>query len=145
DSYLDRLRHLAHELDIAGCVTFLGNCSDIPSVLSALDVLVHCPTAPEPFGRVLAEAMAAGRPVVAARCGGIPEVVIDGVTGFLVPPVDVGAFTVAVVRLLEDPELCRRLGDAGRRRAEARFGIGAHAASVLEVYRAVLEARRAAA
>src|SRR5205823_12445266 len=62
------------------------------SILAALDVLVHCPSAPEPFGRVLAEAMAAGRPVVAARCGGIPEVVADTVTGYLVDSDDVGAF-----------------------------------------------------
>jgi glycosyltransferase involved in cell wall biosynthesis len=94
---------------------------------------------------VLAEAMAVGLPVIAARCGGIPEVVEDGVTGLLVPSSDVGAFTAAVVRLLEDPALCRRLGGSGRRRAEARFGLEPHAAGVLEVYRAVLEGRRAAA
>jgi glycosyltransferase involved in cell wall biosynthesis len=143
--YPETLRQRAAALGLSDRVTFLGIRDDIPELMAGLDVLVHAPTAPEPFGRVLAEAMAVGRPVVAARCGGIPEVVADGVTGFLVPPVDVGAFTVAVVRLLEDPELCRRLGGAGRRRAEARFGVEAHAASVLEVYRAVLEARRAAA
>jgi glycosyltransferase involved in cell wall biosynthesis len=143
--YPETLRQRAAALGLSDRVTFLGIRDDIPELLAGLDVLVHAPTAPEPFGRVLAEAMAVGRPVVAARCGGIPEVVEDGVTGFLVPSADVGAFTAAVVRLLEDPVLCRRLGGAGRRHAGARFGIEAHAASVLEAYRAVLEGRRAAA
>jgi glycosyltransferase involved in cell wall biosynthesis len=147
--YPEILRQKTAALGLSDRVTFLGIRDDIPELLAGLDVLVHSPTAPEPFGRVLAEAMAVGRPVVAARCGGIPEVVEDGVTGFmtgfLVPSADVGAFTAAVVRLLEDPVQCRRLGGAGRRRAEARFGIEAHAAGVLEAYRAVLEGRRAAA
>jgi glycosyltransferase involved in cell wall biosynthesis len=143
--YPEALRQKTAALGLSDRVTFLGARDDVPDLLAALDVLVHPPTAPEPFGRVLAEAMAVGRPVVAARCGGIPEVVEDGVTGFLVPSADVGAFAAAVVRLLEDPALCRRLGHVGRRRAEARFGIEAHAAGVLEVYRAVLEGRRAAA
>jgi len=143
--YPETLRQRVAALGLSDRVTFLGARDDIPELLAGLNVLVHTPTAPEPFGRVLAEAMAVGRPVVAARCGGIPEVVEDGVTGFLVPSADVGAFTVAVVRLLEDPVLCRRLGGAGPRRAEARFGIEAHAASVLEAYRSVLEGRRAAA
>ncbi len=143
--YPETLRQKTAALGLSDRVAFLGARDDVPDLLAALDVLVHPPTAPEPFGRVLAEAMAVGRPVVAARCGGIPEVVEDGVTGLLVPSTDVGAFTAAVVKLLEDPALCRRLGDAGRCRAEARFGIEAHAASVLEAYRAALEGRRAAA
>jgi glycosyltransferase involved in cell wall biosynthesis len=143
--YRETLRQKTAAVGLSDRVTFLGARDDIPELLAGLDVLVHAPTAPEPFGRVLAEAMAVGRPVVAARCGGIPEVVEDGVTGLLVPSADVGAFTAAVVRLLEDPALCRRLGGAGRCRAEARFGIEAHAAGVLEAYRAVLEGRRAAA
>ncbi len=143
--YPETLRRKTAALGLLSRVTFLGIRDDIPALLAGLDVLVHAPTAPEPFGRVLAEAMAVGRPVVAARCGGIPEVVEDGVSGLLVPSADVDALTAAVVRLLGDPLLCRRLGGAGRRRAEAQFGIEKHAASVLEAYRAVLEKRRAAA
>lgn len=143
--YPETLRQRTAALGLSDRVTFLGIRDDIPELLAGFDVLVHTPTAPEPFGRVLAEAMAVGRPVVAARCGGIPEVVEDGVTGFLFPSTDVGAFATAVVRLLEDPVLCRRLGEAGHQRAEARFGIEAHAAGVLEAYRAVVEGRRAAA
>jgi len=143
--YPETLRQKTAALGLSDRVRFLGIIDDIADLLAGLDVLVHTPTAPEPFGRVLAEAMAVGRPVVAARCGGIPEVVEDGVTGLLVPSADVGAFAAAVVRLLEDPVLCRRLSGAGRQRAEARFGIEAHTVSVLEAYRTVLEGRRAAA
>jgi glycosyltransferase involved in cell wall biosynthesis len=143
--YPETLQQKAAALGLSDRVTFLGIRDDIPDLLAGLDVLVHAPTAPEPFGRVLAEALAVGRPVVAARCGGIPEVVEDGVTGTLVRPGDVVAFTASVVRLLEDPAMGRRLGVAGRLRAEARFGIEAHTAGVLEAYRTLLEGRRAAA
>jgi glycosyltransferase involved in cell wall biosynthesis len=102
-----------------------------------LDVLVHCPTAPEPFGRGVAEAMAVGKPVVAARNGGIPEIVEHEVTGILVNPGDVRAFATAVLRLLRDPELRQRLGLAARLRAESLFPVGPHAEQVIEAYRGV--------
>jgi glycosyltransferase involved in cell wall biosynthesis len=132
--YARTLERRAEELGLLHRVRFLGARRDIPEILAALDVLVHCPTAPEPFGRVLGEAMAVGRPVVAARCGGIPEVVDDGVTGLLVEPGDTGAFASAVIRLLADPALRSRLGRAGRRRVEERFTVDAHVAGVLEAY-----------
>jgi glycosyltransferase involved in cell wall biosynthesis len=89
------------------------------------------------LGRVLAEAIAVGRPVVAARCGGIPEVVEDGVTGLLVEPGDVAGFASTVIRLVEDPTLRERLGRAGRRHVEARFSVEAHVTAVRDAYRTV--------
>jgi glycosyltransferase involved in cell wall biosynthesis len=138
--YAEGLYRRARALGLSDRVAFLGARGDIPEILAALDVLVHCPTAPEPLGRVLAEAMAVGRPIVAARCGGIPEVVDDGVTGLLVKPVDVAGFASAVIRLLSDPAFRERLGSAGRRHAEARFGVAAHVAAVLDAYRTVTAA-----
>jgi glycosyltransferase involved in cell wall biosynthesis len=136
--YEARLRQRASTLGIADRILFLGARDDVAKIVPAFDVVVHCPTAPEPFGRVLAEAMAAGRPVVAANDGGVPEVVDDGVTGTLVPPGDVEAFTAAVVRLLQDAELRRRFGAAGQAKAKATFGVDAHVARVLDVYETVL-------
>ena len=133
--YEESLRSQAAELGIADRVKFLGIRTDIPEIMAALDVLVHCPTAPEPFGRAVAEAMAAGKPVVAAREGGVPELVDDERTGLLVPVGDLTAFTAAVRRLLEDNGLRQRLGSAGRQRAEQMFDIKAHAEKVLENYR----------
>ena len=135
--YAASLRHRASALGLAERVFFLGARDDVPEVLAALDVLVHCPTAPEPFGRALAEAMAAARPVVAANCGGIPEFVRDGEDGYLVAPRDIGGFAKAVVRVLSDRELRHRFGVAGRSRAAALFSPQAHAERVVAAYRCV--------
>jgi L-malate glycosyltransferase len=144
DGYPDRLRALAGDLGLREHVTFLGNC-DVAPLLGAIDVLVHCPTAPEPFGRVLAEAMAAERPVVAARCGGIPEVVEDGATGFLVEPGDGGEFARRIIQLLGDPSLGGGMGRLAREVAEKRFAPADHAGRVHDIYRAVCATSLAAA
>jgi glycosyltransferase involved in cell wall biosynthesis len=86
---------------------------------------------------VVAEAMAAGRPVVAANAGGIPEIVEHDVTGLLVTPGDVSGFAAGVQRLLADPALRHSLGAAGRRRAEQLFAVGPHAERVLQAYREI--------
>jgi glycosyltransferase involved in cell wall biosynthesis len=75
----------------------------------------------EPFGLVAVEAMATGRAVVASKVGGLAEIVVDGETGVLVPPNDPGGLAAAFARLLDDPALCRRMGEAGRRRVEANY------------------------
>lgn len=142
EGYAAFLNRRAAALGVGDRVTFLGLREDIPEVLADLDVLVHCPTLPEPFGRVLAEAMAVGCPAVAASCGGIPEVVMDGVTGFLVPPNDVSGFASAVVRLLVDSALRKRFGEAGHLRAAALFGVEAHTLGVLKAYQTVIGMRR---
>jgi glycosyltransferase involved in cell wall biosynthesis len=136
--YADRLRRRAVDLGLGGRVHFLGNRDDVPEILAALDVLVHCPSSPEPFGRAVAEAMAVGKPVVAARDGGLPELVEHDVTGVLVPPGDATACAAAVTRLLGDPALRARLGAAGREAAERMFDPGRHAEAVLQAYREVL-------
>ncbi len=132
--YEASLRRQVSDLGLGPRVSFLGARNDVPDVLAALDVLVHCPTAPEPFGRVLAEAMAVARPVVATDGGGIPEIVRDGETGYLVRSRDTPEFADRVVRLLRDPALRARLGAAGRNRAEVLFGVEAHTRRVLEAY-----------
>jgi glycosyltransferase involved in cell wall biosynthesis len=139
--YARALRDRVAQLGLSECVSFLGARDDVAEVLAALDVLVHTPTAPEPFGRVLAEAMAVGRPVVASRCGGIPEVVEDGVTGFLIDPGDVAGFASAVMRLFEDRHLAAAVGKAGRQRAEALFGTEAYTARVANAYRDIIAGR----
>ena len=96
----------------------------------------------EPFGIPVAEAMAAGLPVVATRVGGIPEIVLDGETGLLAEAADVDSLAAALERLADDAWLCRELGAAGRARAVRRFSWDRAA----EAYRAILaEQPRAAA
>jgi glycosyltransferase involved in cell wall biosynthesis len=82
---------------------------------------VACPSHREGFGVACLEAMAHGRPVVAGDVGGLRDLVVDGETGYLVPPRDVTALRKALERLLGDRDLRRSLGEAGRRRAEERF------------------------
>jgi len=119
-------------------VALAGVQDDTPTVMAALDILVHASTASEPFGRTLIEAMASARPVVATRGGGTAEVILEGETGLLVPPGAPDALAEAVLRLLDDPALRHRLGRAGRRRAEKQFGAEAHAAEVMGIYADVL-------
>jgi glycosyltransferase involved in cell wall biosynthesis len=103
-----------------GAVRLLGRRSDVPALLEAADV-VCLSSAVEAAPLVLVEAMAAGRPVLATRVGGVPDLVGDGVNGVLVPAGDERAFSSALVALARDPERARRLGDMGRTKFRERF------------------------
>jgi glycosyltransferase involved in cell wall biosynthesis len=111
----------ARELGIADRVHFLGFREDIPALMRAADVVAHTSVLPEPFGRVVVEGMLAGRPVVATRAGGVPEIVTDAVTGLLVPPGDATALAAAIRRLRDDPGAAGTMARAGAERARARF------------------------
>jgi glycosyltransferase involved in cell wall biosynthesis len=115
-----RLRQLAEALHVAGQVHFLGERDDVPALLRHIDVFVH-PARFEPFGRVLLEAMAARKAVVACAAGGVPEVVLSGETGTLVPPGDPQALAEAILALLQAPSTRQALGDAGRSRVAEQF------------------------
>jgi starch synthase len=111
--------------------------SDVAQVLSHARAFV-CPSVYEPLGIVNLEAMACETAVVASAVGGIPEVVDDGRTGLLVPPSDPGALAAAINRLLDDPDLARRMGIAGRKRAVADFSWRAIAEQTVTLYEQVL-------
>lgn len=133
-----KLRALAAGLGLAERVCFTGYRSDVPQVLPAMDVFVHAAVEPEPFGRVIIEAMAARVPVVAACAGAVPEIMDDGATGLLVAPGDVTGLAAAVARLLEDRALARRLAEAGRQRVEQCYTAQGTALAVQRVYEEVL-------
>ena len=144
-AYEKHLHVLVEHLGLEGRVRFVGQRDDIPQVLAAADVVVHPAAEPEPFGRVLAEAMAAGKPVVASACGGTPEIIADGETGVLVPPGEPGAIVEALAALLADPTRRLLMGQAGRRRAAERFSEARMIAGVQDCYRAVLGSSASAA
>ena len=103
-----------------------------------------CPSVYEPFGIINLEAMACGTPVVASRVGGIPEVVADGETGWLVEPGDPAALAQALRIALADPQRARRMGEAGRRRVEAHFSWDRIAALTMDVYQQAIDDHRRA-
>ncbi|MDR7545120.1 MAG: glycosyltransferase [Armatimonadota bacterium] len=124
-------------------VAFLGARDDVPVALGAADLFVLA-SRWEGLPFAVLEAMFFGLPVVATRVGGIPEAVADGETGILVPPGDARALAEAVERLAADPHLRRKMGAAGRRRAEACFTEARMLAESADVYARLLMPRGAA-
>ena len=122
-------------------VELAGERDDVPERLAAADVFVLSSRS-ECMPISVLEAMAAGLPVVASAVGGLPEMVEDGHTGYLVAPGDAAALGEALARLVADPDLRRRMGAAGRRRARERFDLPAFAAAHLDLYERGLAAAR---
>jgi glycosyltransferase involved in cell wall biosynthesis len=121
-----------------GCpARFVGFRSDVGDWLTASDVAV-VPSLVEPLGNATLEAMACGLPVVGSAVGGIPEMVVDGQTGLLVPPQCPEKLAEAIGRLIDEPETRARYGEAGRRRCETLFSLEAHCRGVLGEYDRVL-------
>jgi len=139
-----RLRAELAERGLADHVLLAGFRSDLSELLPGLDLLAH-PADREGLGLALLEAASAGVPVVACAVGGVPDVVVDGETGILVPCQDAAALRRALATLLGAPEERRRLGAAARRHALRHFDIASLAAEHLSLYRRVLGERAVAA
>lgn len=141
--YAERMRARIAAEGLERQVILTGARRDVAACLDAMDVAIHASTNPEPFGRVLIEAMALGRPLIAPREGGPLEIVVDGETGILVTPRDPDAFAAAIDRLVRDPALRRRMGDAGRARVDAVFDIRQHVRTIEAIFADMLaHARR---
>jgi glycosyltransferase involved in cell wall biosynthesis len=138
-SYRDELLRLSRELGVESRVLFAGYRDDMPAVMASIQLLVHASVQPEPFGRVLIEAMAAGTPVIATRGGGVTEIVSDGETGKLVPPNDPSALAEAMVQLIEDADRRVMMGQNGRRHVEQSFSLRRHVDAIASVYTKVLD------
>jgi len=113
-------RELAEDLDVLDRVTFVGVVDQVAPLLNEADLFL-LPSSTESFGLVALEAMASGVPVIASNIGGIPEVVEDGVSGFLAPVGDVDRMAEHALRLLRDEELRCRIGVAAQERARTAF------------------------
>ena len=134
DSVLTQLQTRIAVSPLRDRVVLQGYMEQVAPAYAALDIVCVPSTEAEAFGLVAVEAMAAGRPVVAARIGGLPEVVVDGETGLLHPPGDAKALADRLQELLADPQRRRDLGLAGRARFEREFTVAAMTTRMLAVY-----------
>ncbi len=128
------------ELGLGSRLHLAGERDDVPALLPGLDVFVMT-SLYEGLPCAVVEAMQCGLPVVATAVNGTPEIVIDDVTGLLIPPARPQACAAALRRMLEHPDDARRLADAGRRAVAGRFEAGAAAAALGGVYESALGAR----
>lgn len=142
-AYDKSIREQVLKLGLQDAIEFTGWRDDVPELIAKLDVLVHASVVGEPFGQVVIEGMAAGKPVVATNGGGVPEIVCDGETGYLVPMGDAAAMAAAIVRLLEDPAAAEKMGEKGRQRVHDHFTIQSTARNVERLYGEVLKRKLA--
>ncbi len=134
----DELQEEVRRLGLEGRVHFAGYQPDVRPWLGAMDMLAHTSLEPEPFGRVIIEGMAAGKPVVATNAGAVPEIVEDGRTGLLVVPGSAEALAEAITGLRRDAALRKRLAEAGRDEVRRRFTASGTTEAVFRVYQEVL-------
>lgn len=127
------LENLTARLMLQDRVVFTGFRQDVADVMAALDMLV-VPSLSEGFGLTAVEAMAMGKPVLATRVGGLPEIINDGENGFLVPPGDPGALAERLLFLLMQPKEAARLARAGRNTVEEKFSAELMAAKTAQLY-----------
>jgi glycosyltransferase involved in cell wall biosynthesis len=131
---------LALDLGINAAVRFTGYRGDVPELLAAMDVMAAPSTAEEGLGYAVLEAMCAGVPVVASRCGGPAECVVHGESGLLVPRADVPALAEALILVMSDTGLREKLAQGARRRS-ALFSVARHVDDLQMMYREVMAAR----
>jgi glycosyltransferase involved in cell wall biosynthesis len=127
------LERQIRDLGLERHVLLTGFRRDVLGLMKSFDVFAMS-SVTEGLGSAILEAMACSRPVVATRAGGIPEAVVDGTTGLLVPPRDEAALADALIRVLKDEALRQRLGQAGRERVRAAFGVDGLVAGTARVY-----------
>jgi glycosyltransferase involved in cell wall biosynthesis len=131
------LKTYARELGIEDAVDFLGFVSPVQRAIEEAAIVV-VPSLGEGFGMVALEAMERARPVIASAVGGLPEIVVDGETGIVVPPGEAGALADAIVRLAGDLDRCAAMGRQARERALTEFPPERSAARIEELYAAAL-------
>jgi len=134
------LEKQARDMEISTNVVFLGHREDTDQLLQAMDIFV-LPSMSEGVPMALLEAMAASRPIVASRVGGIPEVVKNGVEGLLVEPKDVKGLAESFLQIIQYPDMARKMGEAARKRVEREFSATGMAEQVGSLYHELMESK----
>ena len=136
--YEQTLRALVSSLGLEEHVIFTGYQKNVADYLMMSDVVIHTSVLPEPFGRVILEAMACEKPVVGSRAGAIPEIVEEGKTGLTFPPGDHEALAAAIDQLLAAPDEARRMGKRGYERLVREFHIDRNVEATQQLYEGLL-------
>jgi glycosyltransferase involved in cell wall biosynthesis len=138
EEHLTALEQLIDEMGVRDKVVLTGDVEDIKAGTAAMDVAIMASGQPEPFGGVVIESMALGRPVVGTAIGGTPEQIEDGVTGVLVPPNDEVALADAIGRLLDDVSMRQVMGERARQAFLAKFEFETFYASLWREYEVLI-------
>jgi glycosyltransferase involved in cell wall biosynthesis len=137
----ESLHEIARRHGVEACVHVLGYREDIPEILAGSDCCVDASWAGLGLTGTLRESLAVGMPVIGTDLEGNPELVVDGETGFLVPPRDVPALTAAMLRMIREPELARTMARQGAERVAAMFSTRAKIERTEALYRRLLDRR----
>ncbi len=137
---MEAVRRQVSSLGLERHVFLAGEHAEAFRIIGSSTLIVH-PSHEEGFSNTILEAMSAGKAVVATRVGGIPEAVVEGETGLLVPPRDPSDLAKAILSLLRDPARAKAMGESGRRRVREHFSIGKMVAGVEQCYTELLEGR----
>jgi glycosyltransferase involved in cell wall biosynthesis len=140
-AYVQQLHQQVAELGLNDRVKFLGFRRDIPQLMAACDLVTHTSTAPEPFGRVIVEAMLCQTPVIATAAGGAIELVNDGQTGWLVPPGEPLKLGKAIQYCYKNPQVAFQIASQGQSIARQRFNVDQTNQQMDDLLRQVLDDR----
>jgi glycosyltransferase involved in cell wall biosynthesis len=135
---IEPMRSLADELGIGQQTSFLGRCMQVPELLAASEVCALSSKDGEGFSNAIIEYMSAARPVVATDVGGASEAIVNGETGWIVPPGDHAALAARIIELLRDPQRAREMGERGRQIVKEKFSPAVHLQHIEALYRDLL-------
>ena len=140
EAYYKNIVNLMESLKVKMFFSYLGYRTDTAGIIKSLDILVSASSFGEGLSRVILEAMAAGKPVIATDIGGAGEAIIDGLNGYIIPPRDYNALADAILKLLNSPEKRKEMGIQGRRRVEQSFSLTDNIKKTEQLYLEILNA-----
>lgn len=138
-AYYQQCLDLVEQNNLQQNVIFTNYREDVPQIMHITDVIVHASIKPEPFGMVLIEGMAMNKPIVAIKSAGPMDIVIDGQTGFLVEMGNIRQMSKAIIQLLEDEELAKKMGQKGRERVRDYYCKERYADQMCLIYKTITQ------
>ena len=139
--YVSRLHQQVKDLGLENRVKFLGFRDDIPQLMAACDLVSHTSTSPEPFGRVIVEAMLCGQPIVAAKAGGAIELIDHEINGFLTKPENTQELAMVIKKCLSDPKEVAKIAKTARQSAAERFDVTKINQQITQLIESVLNSK----